>query len=112
MIELLDEYQNEARKTATYPSVGTHSWVYVTLGLAGETGEICEKLKKIIRDKNGVISEDDRQALKKEQGDLLWYISNLAYELGFKLSEIATANIEKLRSRQERNVIGGSGDNR
>lgn len=107
-----DEYQIEARKTANYPAIGGVSWIYPVLGNSGESGEIAEKFKKIIRDKNGVISEEDRQAIKKEIGDQCWYLSNLAYELGFSFNEIAESNIAKLKSRQERGVLGGSGDNR
>lgn len=106
-----DEYQKESRKTAIYPNIG-NNWIYPLLGLGGETGEIFEKLKKIIRDKNSVISEEDKAELKKEIGDCIWYSSNLASELGLSFDDIAQSNIAKLQSRKERNKLQGSGDNR
>lgn len=84
------------------------------LGLAGETGEVLEKIKKMIRDKNGVFSPtpEDIAELKKELGDVLWYLSALAFYNGIDLDDVARANLDKLRSRKERNKIHGSGDNR
>ena len=106
-----DEYQNKSRKTAIYPKVG-ENFVYPTLGLAGETGEVAEKIKKVLRDKNGVISEETKVELNKELGDVLWYLSQLASELKISLDDIAESNIEKLYSRLERNKLSGEGDNR
>ena len=105
------EYQKESRKTALYPDKD-HNFVYPTLGLAGESGEVSEKIKKVIRDKGGVIDESDREALAKELGDVLWYVSQIATEVGLELDRIANLNIEKLASRLERGVLHGSGDNR
>jgi len=89
---------------------------YLALGIAGEAGEVADKIKKLIRDNgNGempAIPEDKRQAIKLELGDVLWYVSCLGRAIGFELEEIADANIEKLASRQNRGVIGGSGDMR
>ena len=84
------------------------------LGLAGETGEVLEKIKKMIRDKNGVFSPtpEDITELKKELGDVLWYLSALAFYNGIDLDDVARANLDKLRNRKERNQIHGSGDNR
>lgn len=84
------------------------------LGLAGETGEVLEKIKKMIRDKGGVFhpTPEDIAELKKELGDVLWYLSALAFYNGIDLDDVARANLEKLRSRKERNQIHGSGDNR
>ena len=84
------------------------------LGLAGETGEVLEKIKKMIRDKDGVFSPtpEDLEELKKELGDVLWYLSALAFYNGIDLDDVARANLDKLRSRKERNQIHGSGDNR
>ena len=84
------------------------------LGLAGETGEVMEKIKKMIRDKNGVFSPtpEDITELTKELGDVLWYLSALAFYNGIDLDDVARANLDKLRSRKERNQIHGSGDNR
>ncbi len=88
------------------------SKLYVTLGMIGEAGEIAEKMKKIIRDKNCEISQEDNVLLKKEAGDVLWYVGADAKELDSTLSEIAQINIDKLQSRLQRGVISGSGDNR
>jgi NTP pyrophosphatase (non-canonical NTP hydrolase) len=104
-------YQRESRKTAQAVS-SDHTITYPTLGLVNEAGEFAGKIKKIFRDKNGVISEDDRLALKGELGDVLWYLTQLCTELNLTLEEVADANIQKLFSRLERGVIGGSGDER
>jgi NTP pyrophosphatase (non-canonical NTP hydrolase) len=108
-----NEYQEKARTTANYPMVGGVNFsVYPALGLTGEAGEVAEKFKKIIRDKEGLMSESDVVEITKELGDVLWYVSNLASDLGVDLSEVANANINKLFSRKERGVISGNGDNR
>lgn len=88
------------------------STMYVALGMAGEVGEIMEKLKKIVRDKNCEISIEDQHNLKREDSDVLWYVAALGKELGGGLEEVGHINIEKLLSRKERGVLGGSGDNR
>jgi NTP pyrophosphatase (non-canonical NTP hydrolase) len=106
-----EEYQKKSRETAIYPDLGKN-FVYPTLGLAGEAGEVAEKIKKILRDKNGQVSDEDREALKKELGDVLWYLSQIATELGIPFTEVAEANIEKLASRYGRDKIHGDGDNR
>ena len=105
------EYQKEARKTAIYPNKGNNI-TYPTLGLCGEAGEVAEKIKKIIRDCNGKVSDVSRQKIHKELGDVLWYISNLASELNLNLDIIAQANIQKLKDRQNRGVLKGEGDDR
>ncbi len=106
-----NQYQEEARKSAIYPNKG-NNFIYPTLGLAGEAGEVAEKIKKIIRDSDGIVSEEKKAELAKELGEVLWYISNLAEELGLKLEDVARGNIEKLRSRLERGKVHGNGDNR
>ena len=106
-----DEYQREARRTAVYPNLD-ENFIYPTLGLCGEAGEIAEKVKKIIRDDNGEMTYEKRIELKKELGDVLWYVSNLATELNLSLDEVAQFNLQKLKSRQDRNQLHGSGDNR
>lgn len=88
------------------------SWIYPALGLAGETGEVIEKLKKAVRDKEGHISESDKISIKKELGDVLWYLATLASELDISLEDIASTNIEKFQDRRARGVTSGSGDNR
>lgn len=106
-----DEYQKESRKTAKYPDIG-NNFVYPTLGLAGESGEVAEKIKKVLRDKNGVVGEATKAEITKELGDVLWYLTQIASELGLPLEEVASQNIKKLFSRLERDKLGGSGDNR
>ncbi len=109
-IKTFKEYQKESIKTAIFPP--GRSLEYLFLGVCGEAGEIAEKAKKVIRDKNGIMTEEDREAMKKEIGDVLWYLSQLATELDFDLEDIANENLIKLFSRLERNKIQGSGDNR
>lgn len=106
----INEYQEKAIETAIYGA--GHTIVYPTLGLAGEAGELANKVKKVLRDKEGVFSEEIKEDLKKEAGDALWYIAALLRDLGYTLEECAEENINKLHSRKERGVIGGSGDNR
>lgn len=105
------EYQKKSRKTAIYPQVG-RNYVYPTLGLAGESGEVAEKIKKVIRDKKGKIDKENCLEIEKELGDVLWYVSQLASELKLDLDDIAEKNIEKLYSRMGRGKLKGSGDNR
>ncbi len=106
-----NEYQQQSRVTAKYPNLG-NNYVYPTLGLAGESGEVSEKIKKVIRDKGGVIDDETRQMIAKELGDVMWYVAQIATELNLSLDDVAKMNIEKLMSRLERNVISGNGDNR
>jgi NTP pyrophosphatase (non-canonical NTP hydrolase) len=106
-----DKYQKECGKTAVYPDIGKN-FVYPTLGLMGESGEVCEKIKKVIRDDQGKVSPEKKEEIKKELGDILWYLSQLSKELGLKLSEVAEGNLEKLASRKERGKLQGDGDNR
>ncbi len=106
-----EEYQKISRETAIYPNKDKN-FIYPTLGLVGEAGEVAEKIKKILRDKNGVIDEQTKEDLSKELGDVLWYLSQLAVELGLSLDEVAVLNINKLSSRQKRNKLHGEGDNR
>ena len=106
-----DEYQVAMRQTAFYPNVGDN-WTFPALGLAGETGEVCDKIKKIIRDDKGKLTKKNREFLKKELGDVLFYVAAQAWELGFKLSEVAEGNVEKTLDRKRRNKLAGSGDER
>jgi len=109
----LNEYQDAAVSTAIYPGQGSFQGVtYCALKLAGEAGEVAEKIGKVIRDDGSAISEARRQDLKKELGDVAWYVAALSKELGFTLEEVAQANIEKLASRKERGKLRGSGDDR
>ncbi len=106
-----DEYQRRSAETAVYPEAG-RNLAYPTLGLAGETGEVAEKVKKVLRDHGGTVSEETRAALRKELGDVLWYVAALCRELRLDLGDVAAANLEKLFSRKERGVLRGSGDER
>jgi len=103
-----NEYQSKAKETAIYKN----KIIYPTLGLCGEAGEVAEKVKKVLRDNNSVFTDEKRVEIKKELGDVLWYISAIASDLDLTLGEIAEENIIKLFSRKERSVITGSGDNR
>jgi len=82
------------------------------LGLAGESGEVMEKFKKLIRDRQGKITDADRAEIIKELGDVLWYVNSVAHLLGSSLEEVARLNNDKLASRQQRGQLHGSGDNR
>jgi NTP pyrophosphatase (non-canonical NTP hydrolase) len=110
-INSFDDYQKQSRKTWNLVHTD-HQIVYPTLGLTNEAGEVAGKVKKIFRDKNGVIGEEDRQALKGELGDVLWYLAQICTELDLSLEEVAQANLEKLFSRLERGQIHGEGDHR
>lgn len=106
-----NEYQKKAKETAIYPKVG-ENYIYPVLGLCGEAGEVAEKIKKIFRDDKGVLTEERKGIIKKELGDVLWYLSQVAEELGLSLDEVALFNLEKLLSRKERGKLTGDGDNR
>lgn len=111
-----NDYQNKAITTDLSAGKGTQvlsiAFMDKVLGLVGESGEIAEKVKKILRDKDAKLDEADRQALVKELGDVLWYIAVLAKYLGVSLDSVASQNIAKLASRHKRNALAGSGDNR
>ena len=105
------EYQVGARGTAFYPNKGTN-FVYPALGLAGESGEVANKVKKVLRDEEGKLSEQSRAALIDELGDVLWYLSAMADELGETLETVAVRNLATLKARQEEGSLRGSGDKR
>lgn len=124
-----DEYQKFCRTTAVYPPVYLHravvtqnqidedvsrklGFVYPMLGLAGECGEVAEKLKKVIRDYNGIITDEYLEKITKELGDILWYVSSVSSELHISLSRVIDLNVEKLSSRKDRDAVHGSGDDR
>jgi len=106
-----NEYQSKAKETARFPEKET-AFIYASLALMGEAGEIAEKIKKVWRDKNRVVGESDREEIKKEMGDVLWYLSQLADQLDIDFDDVAQTNLNKTRSRLARDVINGSGDNR
>ncbi len=107
----LNKYQKLARKTANYPNAGKNL-TYPTIGLCGECGEVADKVKKIFRDCDNKVSSKNREAIGKELGDVLWYLSNISSELNFSLNDIAKINLEKIKSRIRRDKVNGSGDNR
>lgn len=105
-----DEYQKEAMTFVDYGE--SLQILYPIIGLSGEAGEVADKVKKVIRDNEGILSKETSLEIAKEIGDVLWYLAVLSEELGYSLSEIARLNIDKLVSRTARNKIHGSGDNR
>ena len=108
---LLNDYQLESRSTARYPNAGDNL-IYPTLGLTGEAGEVADKVKKLIRDRGGVVDEHFREDVALELGDVLWYLAQLATELGLSLEEVASANLSKLKRRSQRGTLQGEGDHR
>lgn len=105
------EYQNKSRSTAIYPNIGDNV-IYPVLGLCGEAGEVAEKLKKVIRDNSGIFTEETHNLLKKELGDVLWYLAAIASEMGWDLSDVAQENLAKLAQRKAKDMLKGSGDTR
>jgi len=106
-----EEYQKLSRRTAIYPNAGSN-YLYPTLGLTGESGEVANKIKKIERDNGGVVDKDTREAVGSELGDVLWYLAQLASELDLSLEDVAQKNIEKLSARLHQGKISGAGDQR
>jgi len=104
------EYQEKALKTAVYGA--GNAIIYPSLGLANEAGEVLGKIKKVLRDNNGVFTPELNQGIASELGDVLWYVAATAQDLGISLDSIADANIKKLEDRRLRGVLQGSGDNR
>lgn len=109
-----DEYQKAIIKYDTYEkcSLKEVGFVEKVLGLTGEAGETADKIKKILRDKDGVLADEDKLAIKKELGDVLWYLASIARYLDLSLSEVASGNVAKLEDRYQRNKIHGQGDER
>ena len=108
----MNEYQERATKTAQFDELVIDPIAETTLGLTGEAGEVAEKIKKMFRNDGGKLSDEKREDLKKELGDVLWYISQLSRLLGISLEDVAETNIKKLADRFERKVIKSSGDDR
>jgi NTP pyrophosphatase (non-canonical NTP hydrolase) len=106
-----ERYQEKAARTGG-PVATDHPIVYPTLGLVNEAGEVAGKVKKIFRDRDGVITDADRDALTLELGDVLWYLSELCTRLGISLEDVAERNIAKLADRSARGVLHGDGDHR
>lgn len=106
-----EEYQKKAWETAIYPRKGSNI-SYPALGLGGESGEVLEKIKKIMRDENEKVTDEKIKELIKEMGDVLWYLAALCTELKINLNEVAENNIKKLNLRKEQGKLHGNGDNR
>jgi NTP pyrophosphatase (non-canonical NTP hydrolase) len=104
-------YQAAAARTAGVVAID-HPVIYPTLGLVNEAGEVAGKIKKIFRDRAGVIGDADREALALELGDVLWYLAEICTRLGIRLEDVAEANLAKLADRMERGVLHGDGDHR
>lgn len=110
-----DKYQEKAAKYDLFEATSDLKAVGFTekvLGLTGEAGETADKVKKILRDKDGVVSSEDSELLVKELGDVLWYLAAISRYLGVPLSEVAKGNLDKLESRYRRNKLHGEGDKR
>lgn len=107
-----NEYQRLAHMTLLNKEKNITRLAYFALGLAGESGEVAEKVKKIIRDSNEELTEEHKKQLQAELGDVLWYLSQFAWFLDIKFEDIAQSNIAKLHSRLERGALHGDGDNR
>ena len=108
----INEYQKEAHKTACYLGLENGDYRYSVMGFAEESGEVCGKFAKAVRDNNGIIDEERKQAIKKELGDVCWFVAEISTLLGFSLEEVMQGNLDKLASRKERGVLHGSGDDR
>ena len=106
----LNEYQEAALGTLLEP--GRMPILYPVLGLAGETGEVVDKVKKVIRDHGGEYTPERRREIAMELGDVLWYAAVLAKDLGYGLEDIARMNVEKIYMRKKNGTIHGDGDNR
>jgi NTP pyrophosphatase (non-canonical NTP hydrolase) len=108
----LNDYQKKALTTVIASDSEFRDLLHWVLGINGEAGEIAEKVKKIIRDKGGEVTDQDKTEMAKEVGDVLWYLAVFAHHLGIPLETIAQQNLDKLQSRKARGVLQGSGDNR
>lgn len=106
-----DDYQKKSTHSIVLPEL-IYDLKYLGLALAGETGEVAEKIKKLFRDAGGKLDESKKTDLIKEMGDILWYLARMADSLKIPLSQVAEMNLEKIKSRVDRQKIHGSGDNR
>lgn len=108
----LDGYQLQAETTFI---VKESKIEYLALGLASEAGEVCDKLKKHLRDEGEPLADMDyekRLAVMQECGDVLWYLANIAAQFQFDLSSVGEMNLRKLDRRMQLDLIKGSGDER
>ena len=107
-----DEYQKQALTTAHNTHEPLMEKTIWAMGVAGEAGEVLEKWKKIVAYNEGKISQQDKDELAKELGDVVWYVAVMAHSLGLSFDDIMQRNVTKLKSRKARGVITGKGDNR
>lgn len=107
-----DDYQKQAVTTLLSGPDKLTDVIHMALCISGEAGEVSEKIKKLIRDKNGDLAELDVESIKKELGDVLWYLAVMADLLDVSFDDVAKLNVEKLASRKERGTLRGSGDDR
>ena len=107
-----NDYQKKALTTNLAKEDRLHELLQQVLGLGDEAGETLAIFKKWIRDDNADFTKLDKKSITKELGDILWYIAVVAHDLDIPLDDVATVNLEKLRSRKERGKISGSGDER
>jgi len=107
-----NDYQRKALRTVISEGNEFNDLLHWVLGINGESGEIAEKVKKIIRDKGGKVSDTDKEQLGREIGDVLWYLAVFAHHLGIEFDKVAQGNIKKLADRQQRGRLQGSGDHR
>lgn len=105
-----NEYKSEAIRTAIYPQ--NYKIIYPALGMCGECGEVVEKIKKVIRDNQGIFDTDKTKEIEKELGDVLWYIANICNDLNINFDNVAQNNINKVNARLQNNTLHGKGDNR
>lgn len=116
----INEYQKQAHTFADYSKPickglsfsNSAEYTYPALGLAEEAGEVAGKFAKAVRDESGFISDERKEAIKKELGDVCWFVAELSTLMGFSLEDVMQGNIDKLTDRKARGVIKGSGDNR
>ncbi len=111
----MNEYQEKTKGYDLFNATGNYNtiaFVEKVLGLVGEAGETADKIKKVLRDKDGIIDEHDKLEITKELGDVLWYVASIARYLNVSLEEVARLNLEKLEGRRKRNLLHGEGDNR
>ena len=111
----MNEYQEKIKGYDLFNATGNYNtiaFVEKVLGLVGEAGETADKIKKVLRDKDGIIDEHDKLEITKELGDVLWYVASIARYLNVSLEEVARLNLEKLEGRRKRKLLHGEGDNR
>ena len=107
-----NDYQKKSHKKSLNCKIGSNKWLYPFLGVGGEAGEIVDKAKKLLRDKEGKVNKEFVESIKMELGDLLFYMSEICCHLNIKFDEVPNANLKKIAGRWKRNTIKGSGDNR